>query len=81
MTSNDPSDFAAAEARIRAGCCDTWPKPCSYHEGWLDGLDVGRQVLAPEIVALTEQRDALKLAAEKAMWVLDAVSVLGVFDD
>lgn len=22
---------------IRSGCCDRWPKPCSYHEGWLDG--------------------------------------------
>ena len=22
---------------IRQGCCADWPKPCSYHEGWLDG--------------------------------------------
>ena len=23
----------------RAGCCDAWPKPCAYHEGWADALD------------------------------------------
>jgi hypothetical protein len=21
----------------RRGCCISWPKPCTYHEGWLDG--------------------------------------------
>lgn len=23
----------------RAGCCADWPKPCSYHEGYIDGWD------------------------------------------
>lgn len=23
----------------RRGCCADWPKPCSYHEGWQDGID------------------------------------------
>ena len=22
----------------RTGCCDTWPKPCPYHEGVADAL-------------------------------------------
>lgn len=25
--------------QLRAGCCVGWPKPCAYHEGWLDGWD------------------------------------------
>jgi len=25
----------------RDGCCAGWPKPCPYHEGWLDGYEVG----------------------------------------
>jgi hypothetical protein len=25
----------------REGCCAGWPKPCSYHEGWLDGWEAG----------------------------------------
>ncbi len=25
---------------IRKSCqCEDWPKPCSYHEGWLDAAD------------------------------------------
>ena len=24
----------------RDGCCGTWPKPCSYHEGYADALDM-----------------------------------------
>lgn len=28
--------------RNREGCCATWPKPCSYHEGWQDALDALR---------------------------------------
>jgi hypothetical protein len=27
-------------ALSREGCCETWPKPCSYHEGVQDALDV-----------------------------------------
>ena len=29
---SDPSN-------VREGCCQSWPKPCSYHEGWLDGWE------------------------------------------
>jgi hypothetical protein len=25
--------------KSREGCCETWPKPCTYHEGYLDGQD------------------------------------------
>ena len=25
--------------REREGCCDTWPNPCPYHEGWQDALE------------------------------------------
>lgn len=28
----------------RDGCCATWPKPCSYHEGYQDALDTFEQV-------------------------------------
>ena len=24
----------------RTGCCDKQRKPCSYHEGWADAIDV-----------------------------------------
>ena len=24
------------EQELRAGCCADWPKPCGYHEGYLD---------------------------------------------
>lgn len=26
------------EATLRLGCCETWTKPCEYHEGYLDAL-------------------------------------------
>ena len=26
---------------IREGCCADRPKPCSYHEGWIDGYEYG----------------------------------------
>ena len=29
----------AIAVRERTGCCDTWPKPCDYHEGWQDALE------------------------------------------
>ncbi len=25
------------EAKLRQGCCVRFPKPCTYHEGYLDG--------------------------------------------
>lgn len=28
----------------RDGCCATWPKPCSYHEGYQDALDTFERV-------------------------------------
>lgn len=30
-------DAKGAFSDVRAGCCDTWPKPCTYHEGFIDG--------------------------------------------
>lgn len=32
---------------IREGCCGTWPKPCTYHEGFADGLECGLPELLP----------------------------------
>lgn len=29
----------------REGCCETWPKPCTYHEGVQDGLDAANAVI------------------------------------
>ena len=29
----------SGKIREREGCCDTWPKPCPYHEGWQDALE------------------------------------------
>ncbi len=28
------------ETGVRKDCCADWPKPCGYHEGWIDGNDV-----------------------------------------
>lgn len=28
---------------VRVKCCETWPKPCSYHEGWRDGWEAAKQ--------------------------------------
>ena len=25
-------------AKARQGCCDSWPKPCTYHEGYESAL-------------------------------------------
>ena len=36
----------------RFGCCDTWPKPCSYHEGWKDSLDRAEQKIRAEAASL-----------------------------
>lgn len=24
---------------VRDGCCADWPKPCTYHEGFADGIE------------------------------------------
>lgn len=34
----DDIDWAWYDRR-RSGCCDDRPKPCSYHEGFFDGVD------------------------------------------
>lgn len=26
-------------ASCREDCCQEWPKPCTYHEGWIDGSE------------------------------------------
>ena len=38
----------------RAGCCETWPKPCSYHEGWADAEDSLGADLAEAVALLAE---------------------------
>jgi hypothetical protein len=34
------------ERVVREGCCGGWPKPCTYHEGWLVGWEA-RDLLEP----------------------------------
>jgi hypothetical protein len=41
MEMSDRDSDTRIEAAARADCCADWPKPCSYHEGWADGRDVG----------------------------------------
>ena len=36
----------------RAGCCEDWPKPCSYHEGWQDAADMLGDDLAEAVELL-----------------------------
>jgi len=36
----------------RAGCCEDWPKPCSYHEGWQDAADMLSDDLAEAVELL-----------------------------
>ena len=31
--------YDGALATAREGCCQTWPKPCTYHEGYGDGYE------------------------------------------
>lgn len=38
-------------SRDRKGCCEDWPKPCTYHEGFQDGWDAHEQ----ELVARSER--------------------------
>lgn len=53
---NGPSDAEALKAARhssgtlaqRVSCCDRWPKPCSYHEGWADADDWWRSHLCGE---------------------------------
>lgn len=37
---------------LRDNCCGDCRKPCSYHEGWEDALDVGREVVLREVTPL-----------------------------
>ena len=44
-------------AAIRYRCCADWPKPCSYHEGMLDGLDAQASTIAA-LTTRAEQAEA-----------------------
>jgi len=35
-----------AAASAKDGCCADWPKPCTYHEGFADGIDWLAEVVA-----------------------------------
>lgn len=39
----DPEAYSTISS-IRDECCADWPKPCSYHEGWLDGAEFVEEV-------------------------------------
>jgi hypothetical protein len=32
-----------ADLSPRSGCCMVTRKPCAYHEGWYDALDIAEQ--------------------------------------
>lgn len=32
-----------SELELRRDCCADWPKPCGYHEGYLDGFELGME--------------------------------------
>lgn len=50
----------------RVGCCDKWPKPCPYHEGYEDGAEeVERLRLTPLVLA--KERFQAENAALRAM--------------
>ena len=51
-----------APAGSRAGCCETWPKPCPYHEGWADAVDA---YSARQQAADTLRSDELRRLAEQ----------------
>jgi len=38
---------------IRAGCCEKLRKPCSYHEGWQDAVDLLGDNLAEAVELLS----------------------------
>ena len=52
-------------ALVRAECCDSRRKPCTYHEGYGDGLETGMahaETVAPteaQRVALSDARTAI----------------------
>ncbi len=39
MNDRIASLVAASQQLQPDGCCATWPKPCSYHEGYADGAE------------------------------------------
>ena len=44
--------YDSALATAREGCCQTWPKPCTYHEGYGDGYEQAVQdSAAPDMLA------------------------------
>ena len=47
--------YESALSEARQGCCDRWPKPCGYHEGYGDGYEhAERDTAAPEMLAALE---------------------------
>ena len=47
--------YDGALATAREGCCQTWPKPCTYHEGYGDGYEQAVQdSAAPDMLAALE---------------------------
>ena len=60
-------NFDVMAMRVRYGCCENRRTPCSYHEGWWDGLEAGSHATLPAIERLTasnaslvEERDRLR---------------------
>lgn len=41
---NSPRSVPKSELELRRECCADWPKPCGYHEGYLDGFDLGMEI-------------------------------------
>ena len=38
-TVTDDNAYDQALTGARDGCCNTWPKPCTYHDGYGDGYE------------------------------------------
>lgn len=60
-------DFNAMSLKVRKGCwCADQRTPCSYHEGWWDGLEAALPILQ-EVGAERDRLAATVAAAQKVI--------------
>lgn len=57
--------------KIREGCCETWPKPCGYHEGYLDGLERGHNLMRPSAEEVRQNHPWSQQWYRIATWMRD----------
>ena len=47
--------YESTLSEVRKECCDKWPKPCTYHEGYADGYEhAERDTTAPNMLEALE---------------------------